>query len=304
MSLETQENHRNEELTMMMIFPRQRVNLFLATFIAGLSGGALGIGLVSADNPTFALMLGAAVTLCGVVQIYQELTQPPVPGSSDLLLGAGQLVGGVALMLFSDHGSGFVDPAVRALTIFYALTVLQLAANLRQAHKKIALIFAVAGAVPFVMAVVPFVLPFSIGLAPTLYAACAALVIAAVVVTFLLPFEEQKAKEQAEKLAAAEKKAAQPAPKPLTPEEIAAKEEAARLKAEKAAKEAEARKAAEEARRAKQAAEDAEAEKEAMSLLTGLGGLAGKAKKKVTSTAKNTVDGFKQGLNGQDGTGK
>ena len=284
----------------MTIFPKQRTNLFLTAFIAGLAGGTLGTGFLAATDSLFVLVLGAAVALAGVVQIYQELTQPPAPGSSDLLLGIGQLVGGAAMALHADSAAAFVETAVYALVIYYALTVLQLAANLRRAHKKWAAIFAAAGAVPFVMAAVPLVLPFGFGMALCLYAACAALVVAGVVVAFLLPFEQQKVKEQAQKLAAAEKKAEKPAPKPLTPEQQAAKEEAARLKAEKAAKEAEARKAAEAARKARQAKEDAEAEAEARKLLSGLGALAGKAKKKAADTAKNTVTAFKEGQNGTD----
>lgn len=286
----------------MTIFPKQRTNLFLAAMIAGLAGGAVSTGMAQPTDPLYALLLGAAVALAGAVQLYQELTQPPAPGSSDLLLGTAQLVFGAALALRAKTlAAGGIDTAVYALVIFYALTVLQLAANQRKVRKKFAVLFALAGAVPFVMALVPLLLPFGFGLALALYAACIALLIAAVSVTFLLPFEQQKAKEQAKKLADAEKKAEKPAPKPLTPEEQAAKEEADRRKAEKAAQAAAAKKAAEAARKAQQAKEDAEAEAEARKLLVGLGGLAGKAKKKVTSTAKNTVDGFKDGLKGGDG---
>lgn len=288
----------------MTIFPKQRSNLFVATAIAGLAGGSLSTGLVAITDPLFALVLGAAVALSGLVYVYQELTQPPAPGSSDLLLGAAQLVAGAAMALNAQQAAGFIEPAVYALVIFYALTVLQVAANQRKARQKLAAVCALAGAVPLVMAVVPLVLPFSFGAAYALYAACLALAIAAVAVTFLLPFEEQKAKEQAQKLADAEKKAAKPAPKPLTPEEQAAKAEADRLKAEKAAREAEARKAAEAARKAQQAKEDAEAEAETMNLMAGLGGLVGKAKRKAADTAKNTVAAFNEGKNGGDGAKK
>ena len=280
----------------MTIFPKQRTNLFLAAFIAGLAAGTLSTGFMTAEDPTFVLVLGCAVALAGVVQIYQELTQTPAPGSSDLLLGAGQLVGGAAMALQHKNAANFIHTALCALCIFYALTVLQLAANLRKKHKKKAKQFALAGAVPFVLAVLPLVPPIALGAHICLYAACAALVFAGVVVAFLLPFEQEAAKEQAKKLAAAEKKAEKPAPKPLTAEEQAAKEEAARQKAEQAAKEAEARKKAEAARKAKEAKEEAEAEAEAMNLLAGLGSLAGKAKKRAAATAKNTVAGFKDGL--------
>lgn len=318
----------------MKIYPKQKVNAFLAAIVSGLAGGMLSGGYAGLEDALFARVVGLAILTAGLVQAYQDLLQdPPASGSSDLILGVGRAVLGGWLLLFPAQGAAGMRQLLTGAVLFHGLYILQQAVLLRRARARKAAILAGLALVSLgfglAMALLPDSLLAALGLALPLYADTGMLLAAGFLLLFTLSEGEEPLpgkKPHVKKPAAAAKKpgkapqegpaaanegadGAAPPQDARPPEKAAAADAGAEKETQtqtepaggaetgEAARAAAEREQAEQARRAARAARrEKEEEQAAMSALQALGHMAGKAKKRAGQTAKNTVAGFKAGL--------
>lgn len=205
----------------MKIYPKQKVNAFLAAIVSGLAGGMLSGGYAGLDDVLFARVAGLAILTAGLVQAYQDLLQdPPASGSSDLILGVGRAVLGGWLLLFPAQWTARMPAVLAGAVLFHGLYILQQAVLLRRARPRKAATLAGLSLVSLVlggaMALLPDGLLATVGLALPLYADAGMLLATGFLLLFTLSDEEEAlpAKKPRAKKPAAQKPVKAPQEQP------------------------------------------------------------------------------------------